>query len=56
MRKLATALATLAVAATVVLAPVPDASARPVQDNPVYCGPGYRLVDGSCLPWTWKKK
>ncbi len=56
MRKILGSVATLAVATTLVLAPATDASARPVQDNPVYCAPGYRLVDGSCLYWTWKKK
>jgi hypothetical protein len=39
----------LAAAAAILAATVSPASARPVPDNPIDCGPGYDLVGATCV-------
>lgn len=44
---------TLAVALGLSIAAIPAASAGPVLDSPVYCGPGYHAVGAKCIKNKW---
>jgi len=58
--KIVAGLGALLFAGAVVLTAPAAAQARPVADNPVYCGPGYYVspITGHCTPlgWKWKSK